>query len=37
MALLVIDMLNDFFRRHARLAAQRSRLHPADTTIVKKR
>ena len=26
MALLVIDMLNDFFRRHARLAEQRSQL-----------
>jgi nicotinamidase-related amidase len=26
MALLVIDMLNDFFRLHAHLAAQRTRL-----------
>lgn len=33
MALLVIDMLNDFFRQHAHLAAQRARLVAAVNTL----
>lgn len=33
MALLIIDMLNDFFRQHAHLAAQRARLVGAINTL----
>lgn len=33
MALLIIDMLNDFFRQHAHLAAQRTRLVAAINTL----
>jgi nicotinamidase-related amidase len=34
MALLIIDMLNDFFRQHAHLAEQRPRLVAAINTLV---
>ena len=34
MALLIIDMLNDFFRQHARLAEQRPRLVASVNTLV---
>jgi len=34
MALLIIDMLNDFFRQHAHLAEQRTRLTAATNTLV---
>lgn len=33
MALLIIDMLNDFFRQHARLAEQRTRLVASINTL----
>ncbi len=33
MALLIIDMLNDFFRQHAHLAAQRTRLVASINTL----
>ena len=34
MALLIIDVLNDFFRQHARLAEQRTRLVASINTLV---